>query len=394
MTGNDFNPKSEIRNPHSAFRNPKSAVIDVNSIERELTALWKQAGEEGDDGGVTRACMLNLLIYTSQDTTVDPLDDILADITASHPCRAILIITNNKADKHSLVAEVTSRCTLPTSKSKQVCCEQVTLRAHGTKVNEIPSAVAPLLLSDLPVYLWWRDVPQFSDKLFTRLTDTSDRVIIDSAVFADPHRDLLSMSHLIRETSPTTSISDLNWVRLTAWRALLATFYDVPDYRHSLDRLHRVVIEYAIPHQGTSSLAPRALMFAGWLASRLGWRLNPNVISRRDSVTFEFNVDRRQVVVEFVPTHSSLIEAGRIARATLSCEGDSAVSFAIKRSEDRSRIETEVLLGDKKKTQRVLSYESWDEAALIGRELEIQGHDKVYEQAVLAAAEMVAALEK
>jgi glucose-6-phosphate dehydrogenase assembly protein OpcA len=366
-------------------------MIDVASIERELTSLWKQAGEDGDDGGVIRACMLNLLVYVSQAEKLAQLDDILADITASHPCRALLILAEHEATTPSLAAEVTSRCTLPTSKSKQVCCEQVTLRAGAAQINEIPSAVAPLLLSDLPVYFWWRDVPKFSDRLFRRLSDTSDRVIIDSAQFEDPHNDLLNLATVLKESSRTTSFSDLNWVRLTAWRGLLAGFYDVPDYRQSLDRLDHLTVEYAIPGQDGSLVAPRALLLAGWLASRLGWKLGSRR-NNRDGMAFEFNAHQRRVIVEFLVTENPSIEAGRIARATLSSKADTTASFAIKRSEDRSRIETEVALGDKRKTQRVLSYENWSEAALIGRELEIEGHDRVYERAVLAAAEMVAAL--
>ena len=42
--------------------------------------------------------------------------------------------------------------------------------------------------------------------------------------------------------------------------------------------------------------------------------------------------------------------------------------------------------------QRVLSYEGLGEGELIGREIEIVGHDRVYEQAVVAAGEMVKAI--
>ena len=68
--------------------------------------------------------------------------------------------------------------------------------------------------------------------------------------------------------------------------------------------------------------------------------------------------------------------------------GDSA-TFEVNRSDDGSRIETEVRLGEERKLQRVLSYENAGEAALVGIELEILGHDRVYEEAILAAGEIV-----
>src|SRR3989442_8278297 len=158
--------------------------IDVGAIERDLTALWREASEE-EDHGVIRSCILNLLIYVSNASEAAEMDELLTDITASHPSRAILIVAEDD-DEPKLEAQVTSRCTLPIGTRKQVCCEQVTITAAGSGLADVASAVAPLLLSDLPVYLWWRPVPRTQHKaLFRKLADISDRVIIDSALFND-----------------------------------------------------------------------------------------------------------------------------------------------------------------------------------------------------------------
>ena len=373
------------------IRNTQFATVDVRAIERELTSLWKQAGE--DDGGVIRACLLNLIIYTPNAEFSNEVDQVIAEVTAGHPCRAILIIANPEAAEPHLSARVTSRCTMPTATSKQVCCEQVTLEAGGDRVNEVASAAIPLLLSDLAKYLWWRAVPRLGDRVFKRLVDTSDRVIIDSAEFASPHEDLMTLATLLRESPRWAAFSDLNWARLTAWRALLAGFRDVALYKRPLDQLERVVIECTPPAADPSAIPPRALMLAGWLASRLDWRLNQSGTTRKDrSTLFEFETRGPRVSVEFVTTQNAAIEAGRIALVALSGSGSSSISFNVKRSVDRSRIETDVTLGDERKIQRVLSYENWSEAELVGRELEILGHDRVYEQAIMAAGEMVSSL--
>ena len=365
------------------------ATIDVGAIERELTSLWKQAGE--DDGGVIRACLLNLLIYSPGSDVSREVDDIIADITAAHPCRAILMIADREASEPFLDAQVTSRCTLPTGESKQVCCEQVTIHAGGEQVNEVPSAVVPLLLSDLSVYLWWRAVPRLGDRVFKRLVDASDRVIIDSAYFASPHEDMLSLATIMRDSPRWAAFRDLNWGRLGAWRGLLAGFYDVPQYGQSLDQLNSVVVEYGPPEADPLAIAPRALLLGGWLASRLGWKIVPGGTTReKGSALFEFKGKGRKTTLEFAPAQSDAIEAGRLGRVTLA-SADSA-GFEVKRSDDASRIETEVRLGEERRLQRVLSYENLGEAALVGIELEILGHDRVYEEAILAAGEMVVAL--
>jgi glucose-6-phosphate dehydrogenase assembly protein OpcA len=377
-------------NEQSAIRNPQSA-INVGAIERELTSLWQQASED-EDGGIMRASTLNLLVFVTSQTDAARLDDTLTEVTASHPSRAILIIADRQSQEPALTAQVTSRCTLPTATSKQVCCEQVTINAAGSRVAEVPSAIAPLLVSDLPVYLWWNAVPRITDKVtFGRLVDFTDRVIIDSADFNDPHGDMASMATVLRETPRWTAISDLNWARLTAWRALLSGFYDISEYRPLLDALNHIVIEYSPATADTDGLSPRALLLGGWLASRLGWRLDRGSVSGVESSVFEFEKDDRKVVLEFAPTERE-IEPGRIAMVMMKSAADESASFSVRRSSDAQRIETVVARGEERIAQRVLSYESLSESELIGRELEILGHDRVYEQAVIAAGEMVKAV--
>lgn len=378
-------------NEQSAIRNPQTA-INVRAIERELTSLWQQASEH-EDGGIMRASTLNLLVFVTSHGEAARLDDTLTEVTAAHPSRAIMIIADSQSQEPVLAAQVTSRCTLPTATSKQVCCEQVTITAAGSELDEMPSAVGPLLVSDLPVYLWWCSVPRITDKVtFRRLADLSDRVIIDSADFNDPHGDMASMAAVLRETPRWTAISDLNWARLTAWRALLAGFYDVSEYCPLLAQLNNVVIEYSSAGAGTETLSPRALLLGGWLASRLGWQLESGPATRGAGASlFSFKKDDRKITLEFARTERE-IEPGRIAMVTIRSAADESASFKVRRSGDAQRIETVVARGEERIAQRVLSYESLKESELIGRELEILGHDRVYEQAVLAAGEMLKAV--
>ncbi|HSB08301.1 MAG TPA: glucose-6-phosphate dehydrogenase assembly protein OpcA [Blastocatellia bacterium] len=370
---------------------PSGSWIDVAAIERELIALWQQASEDDEHGGVIRSSILNLLVFVPQPSASVEIDDILTEVTAAHPSRAILMLVDREASESKLEAQVTSRCTLPTGSSKQVCCEQVTITAAGSGIAELPSTLAPLLLSDLPVYLWWRAVPRIEDKaLFRKLADISDRVIIDSSLFTHSHRDIASMASVLRDTPRWTALSDLNWARLTAWRALLAAFYDVKEYRPLLDQLDRVVIEYAPPAIDPSAISPRALLLGGWLASRLGWEVQKReATSTAQSMRFGCaSRDDCAISLEFAHTERQ-IEPGHLALVTLHSAKDESILFSVRRSADGKRIETSVTRGDEKSSQRVLSYEGLSESELIGREIQILGHDRVYEQAVLAAGELV-----
>lgn len=374
---------------------PEGSWIDVAAIERELTSLWQEASQD-EVQGVIRSSILNLLVFMPITQESSRIDDILIDVTAAHPCRAILMLVDREASEAKLEAQVTSRCTMQSGSSKQVCCEQVTITAAGSGVTDLPSTLAPLLISDLPVYLWWCAVPGIADKtLFRKLADISDRVIIDSTLFNDPHGDIASMATVLRDTPRWTALSDLNWARLTAWRALLAGFYDVRDYRPLLDRLDRVVIEYAPPAIDPSAISPRALLLGGWLASRLGWKVQDcGAEATSRSVRFGCaSSDGRPISIQFVHTQRE-IEEGHLALVTLRSEKDHSTLFSVRRSADGNRIETSVSRGEQKSSQRVLSYEGLSESELIGNEIEILGHDRVYEQAVLSAGELVKALNR
>jgi glucose-6-phosphate dehydrogenase assembly protein OpcA len=366
-----------------------TSTINVGAIEKELTSLWKQASED-ETGGVVRASILNLIVYVPEPAQSSAVDDIVIDVTASHPCRVISLVADRAAES-KLTAEVTSRCTLPTPTSKQVCCEQVTITASEDHLDEAPSAIVPLLISDLPVYLWWRAEPKAEDKeLYGWLSDIADRVVIDSAKFNDPEGDLASIAKALGARHGP-ALSDVNWARLTAWRALLAGFYDVPEYRPLLKQIERVTIEYAPPADNAAAIPTRALLLGGWLSSRLGWQLNRAATARDDqSARFEFSAEGRTVQLEFHHTERA-IEPGHLALVTITNAGDcdTACTFSVRRSADGTRIETGVTLDEEKRPRRVLSYEGLSESALIARELEILGNDRVYEEAIKAAGEMI-----
>src|SRR5215213_8975954 len=246
--------------------------IDASKLERELNAMWAEISAPDDGGGsagVVRACVLKLVVYAEGPEERAEVDDLLSEVVERHPCRAIVLAAERGAAESRLEAFVSTRCQLSSRGSKRICGEQITIEAAGSAVGTASSAVAPLLVPDVPVFLWWKDIPHYDDKLFTRLAGMADRVVIDSASFDRPHEDLRQLAGLLK--GGRSRLSDLNWGRLTSWRSLVAGFWDVADYRDSLARIERVVIEYDPPDRAHDEIAPKALLALGWVASRLGW---------------------------------------------------------------------------------------------------------------------------
>src|SRR5215218_1756601 len=222
--------------------------IDAAKLERELNAMWAEmSAPEGENGsaGVVRACVLNLVVYAEGAAERAEVDDMLSEVVERHPCRAIVLAAERGAEEPRLEAFVSTRCQLSSRGAKRICGEQITIEAAGPAVDTASTAVAPLLVPDVPVFLWSKDIPHYEDKLFTRLAGMADHVVIDSASFDEPHADLLRLAHLLE--GGRLRLSDLNWGRLTSWRSLVAGFWDVADYRASLAQINKVVIEYDPP---------------------------------------------------------------------------------------------------------------------------------------------------
>jgi glucose-6-phosphate dehydrogenase assembly protein OpcA len=379
-----------------------AAGVDLAAVEREMSAFWQQLGQEaGPEGGVIRASVLNLVAYADGPAAAREADDVLIEVTLQNPSRALLLVADAGGEP-SVSAQVLSRCTLPTGNAKQVCCEQVTLGAAGERVKELPSLVAPLLLSDLPTFLCWFAPPALGDRVFRRLADLADRVVLDFARSADAHADLEALARLLAEGRKRAAYSDLEWARLNPWRTLLAGFYDVADYRPHLARVGRVTVDYTPAAASGDAVPPGALLIAAWLASRLRWRLAAAIDGASPAFDFD-RADGGAVRVRFNRADAAGA-AGSVKRVALEISGEVGAqatgliggreaSFEIRQSAEEHWLTTEVLLGGEPRPCHLCSREPLSTARLLADELEILGSDRVYEHAVITAGAMIRALE-
>ena len=364
--------------------------LDIGAIESHLKSLWREDSCEGESEGaaVTRARVLNLLVYVDSMDQAAALDSILTETTRRHPARAMVMIVDHSDAKPEIQAWVSARCQVH-GDDKQVCCEQITFHAKGDTVRELPSAINPLLAPDLPVFLWWRAVPNLSDPVFSRLMDMSDRVVINSGDFAHPRRDMVTLSQVLKQKSAWVGISDFNWARLTTWRTLFASFYNVPDYRPYLDRVNELHIEYAPPSSGDGDISTRAILLAGWLANCLGWEIDRDASANGgDGNRFLFKTKDKTITVRFIPVERAPDMSGWIARATLGVTGDHGASFSVERSPDTRRLVTEVVIEGEKQPVKVIGYKDATEAELLGGELSLLDNDHVYQTVVNVAGQI------
>ncbi len=188
---------------------------------------------------------------------------IADEIALRNPCRIISLIPIVGEDE-GVKVQVSAYCPIQKqSSSSLVCCEYITLTGTATALERIGGMVPALLIGGLPKFIWWKATPDPNNALFKRLSTVCDNVIVDSCNFNEPENDLLSLQSLIENGVP---LADLNWRRVGGWQELTAESYDPPARRKALAEVDRVNIDY---EKGNPT---QALLFLGWLASRLNWR--------------------------------------------------------------------------------------------------------------------------
>src|SRR5215210_4326637 len=248
----------------------------VEQVEEQLHGLWRDVADTAQRkvGGqaVMMAQVLNLIVHTESYSAANEYMKDIDQITGRHPGRVIMTVADQADDQMPVQAWVSIHCQLPPTGGRQVCSEQVTVASGKESQRQLPAAVIPLLISDLPVFLWWPRGAPFDDNLFRQLADSLNRLIVDSATFENPEGALSRMSERLRSGWPHLSCTDMNWGRLTRWRELVAQFFDSAALRPYLDRITNVNIDVALAKEGGPMNRAQALLVAGWLASRLGWR--------------------------------------------------------------------------------------------------------------------------
>jgi glucose-6-phosphate dehydrogenase assembly protein OpcA len=247
--------------------------VDIQAIERELSAMWLHATD--DDRPVTKVCALNLVIVCQSAEQTATASDLVLQLAARYPHRA-LVIDLRPDQPEQLNAWVQANCQLPALGRPQVCSEQITIEAAGAAVQRIPGTVLALLVPDVPVTLLWLWSEPFNDPLFTRLAKIANQVIVDTVGFEDAAQGLQQLATL---RSHRRRVRGLSWARITPFRELIAQFFDSVAMLTHLHSLERVQVTYAAQAPGGEV---EARLLLAWLATRLGWQMHDQQVLRAD----------------------------------------------------------------------------------------------------------------
>jgi glucose-6-phosphate dehydrogenase assembly protein OpcA len=269
-----------------AWSGERVAIADVVAAVDDLRRREQRAA--------TRASVATLIIVTRNVDELDQAETVIEHLGVRHPARIITLLSPHGAehDEDRVDADVVLHS--GHAAGHDVWSDELRLRVGGGPSQHLASLLRPLLLSDLPVIVWYvSGLPNEADPILK----LSNAIIVDSKTPLSPDAGEPEMRRVFTDIVSLCrkhTVIDLSWSRLATWRRLLATQFQGEIFGPMVHGIERVSI--------TGKLGPRTLL-AGWIGSRLalprdgmhlydGKHVSVTMHSRVGNQTGEFTVER------------------------------------------------------------------------------------------------------
>ncbi|MFN8619187.1 MAG: glucose-6-phosphate dehydrogenase assembly protein OpcA [Chloroflexota bacterium] len=337
----------------------------------------------------TRTSVLTLVVVATTPETQERAMGAVAALASQHPSRAVIIAPSDPDGPSRFDAHLYAACQVPERMTSEVCTEEVLIKVGGELTGHLASTVAPLLIHDLPVVLWWPDDVPFESPVLRELVASADRLFVDSGAFKDDGIErLVGMARTHRRG---VVIHDIAWMRLLLWRELLAGLFDHPLLQPELRSISSIRIDLARP-AGQLRLT-RAALFTGWLAAMLDWSVAaPMTMTEEGTFTGSLRAGKREIPVEFRPVSATIDgpvrAAGSLVRVALEAgRARSALKVRVTRQSDHLLATAD--WNGAQVARRAARLEAFDEMPFLAEALDRSGHDKVFEAALDRAVRLM-----
>jgi glucose-6-phosphate dehydrogenase assembly protein OpcA len=267
-----------------------SRATTIAGIQLELARIWSEPKLVASVDGVeerriaARTSVMNLVVIALRPEIGKRAAATIARLTGRHPSRTLIVLARDPEGRNSLRARIEAHCILPRADAPETCAEMIHLEVGGQAGRHLAAVVAPLLVHDLPVTLWWPDEPPFGAPEAEALFRMADRLVVDGSSWGGDGLDRLSrMAATVQAHG--LAVSDLALVRQSRWREAIASVFDMPGLLPYLRYVRRIAVTYAAaeasaPAGGVNVVKP--VYHVAWLASRLGMTVREPVALRAE----------------------------------------------------------------------------------------------------------------
>lgn len=213
-----------------------------------------------ENTGYLPARVLNLVAIVDQDYSGE-VANRLRGVGRFHASRTIVCKVERGRTHLDAVATIAAPADVDAN-GLGLLRETVIVSCGPQHLGKLDRLVDPLVVAELPTCVW---APHGHDEGVDALLALTDVELVDSADESDPAAAIARIERLAAESY----VVDLSWLRSTPWRERIAATFDPGPLRGQL----RLFSALELRVHPESKVA--ALLFAGWLASRLGWRTSP-----------------------------------------------------------------------------------------------------------------------
>jgi glucose-6-phosphate dehydrogenase assembly protein OpcA len=241
-----------IKAAQTAYQLPRTGKLDRETMSKIETAYHERITTTHDAHAI------------AIEKDVDNRGYVVTDAIANTNPRRIVTLCPVISEDTGVTAQVSVYCPMKKqSLQSLVGSEYVTLRATPDALERNAESIANLAVPEYPQFLWWKDTPTPIKPLFLQLAQKAHSAIFDSAEFAQSEAELLQLHEILDRGIP---VIDLNWRRIAGWQELTAEAFDPPARRKDITEIDRVDVNYEAGNPA------QAIMFLGWLSSRLQWQ--------------------------------------------------------------------------------------------------------------------------
>jgi glucose-6-phosphate dehydrogenase assembly protein OpcA len=238
----------------------------IESALRRLLVERSQANQHAENGALAPARVLNMVVFVESEYNGE-IANRLRGVGRYHASRTVVL--SYERDREELSARVTITSEGNPGPDKMALLRETVVVEIGERhLDDLTTIADPLVVSDLPTLLWSpHRHPEAADALLAlaqaTLIDSIEQTVWSTAI------------ERACALSEQAYVVDLAWLRSTPWRERVAAMFDPPSMRPELSSLERLEIR----HHPDSTVA--AMLFVGWLASRLDWELTRSEIEGR-----------------------------------------------------------------------------------------------------------------
>jgi hypothetical protein len=250
-----------------------------DAIEAALRELLIQRHAENEK--YVPARVLNMIAFVDREWTGEIANRLRA-VGRYSPSRLLVLAYEPRRERLDARVTIVSEGD-PEPGEFALLRETVVVELGDRHLDDLLTIADPLVVTDLPTLLW---SPHGHWDIVEDLLALSQAVLLDS-IEEPVWREAVDRACGLSEQA---YVVDLAWLRSTPWRERVAASFDPPPRRPEL----RAIEHLTVRHHPASTVS--AMLFAGWMASRLQWQPGA-LVPRGEALLGKAHASRQDVAL-------------------------------------------------------------------------------------------------